>query len=138
MTTEITTRYNVTDEQIAAAHRFVDYSKHQVIFQVESASEVGVEYTVYYHQVLRHLVCNCKAGQVGTPCWHKRAACAAAAEFKVERNAMEEVAMAELQAEINAECCAYGAYTVVTDETSSSLDGVTFEVAPSGRMVPMR
>src|SRR5450759_3415491 len=132
-TTDIYTIYRVTAAMVALAHRFINESSNRVFFKVESASEVGTEYTVYYNRELKHLVCDCKAGQVGTPCWHKRAASASAAEYRAERNAIRDRDMAELQTAIDG-----GQYTVVTDETSSSLDGVKFEVAPSGRLVPMR
>ena len=132
---DILKKHNVTDEQVSMAHRIVNLNTHQVFYQVESQSEVGVEYTVYYHQVLKHLVCDCKAGQNGIPCWHKRAALAHSDEIRRERREQQERDMRELQAEIDAES---KAYTVQVDPTSSSLDGVKFEQGPSGKMVPMR
>jgi hypothetical protein len=91
---------------------------------------------VYFDQVLKHLVCNCKAGQEGIPCWHKRAAVAHADEVRRERREQDERDMAELQAEIDAEA---REYTVQVDETNSSLDGVKWEPAGKGRRpVPMR
>jgi len=144
MTTTIYTQFNVTEAQVSAAHRICDLAAHIIFYIVESATTPGVEYKVVYNRSLKALQClpftgePCKASVNGQGCWHKRAACAAAAEFKAERDVEEAIAMAELQAEIDAECCTSGAYTAVTDETSSSLDGVKFEVAPSGRLVPMR
>jgi hypothetical protein len=135
MTTTFTTTYRVSVEQIAAAHRIVDITNHQIFFVVESATSDS-EYKVIYNRSLKALQClpfhgpACKASENGRPCWHKRAAMAAAAEYKAERDAMEEVAMAELQAEIDTES---REYTVLVDPTSSSLDGVKFE-----RGCPMR
>ena len=139
--TTTTNRNQVTEAQLSACHRIEDLNKHQVFYQVESASEAGVEYVVYFDKVLKHLVCNCKAGQQGIPCWHKRAAVAHAEEIRRERIALQERDMAELAQEIINEARAHGdtaPYTVQVDETSSSLDGVKWEVAPSGHLVPMR
>ncbi len=138
MTTNFTTTYHVTEAQIAAAHRFINEQTHQVIFKVESQTTVGVEYTVFYNRVRKSLDCTCKAAGNGIGCWHRRAALAAAAEYRQEIRERNERDMIEFSKEITAECCTSGAYTVQVDPTSSSLDGVTFEVAPSGRLVPMR
>ena len=138
---DILKKHNVSDEQVSAAHRIVNLNNGRVFYQVESASEPGTEYTVYYDQVLKHLVCDCKAGQNGTPCWHRRAALAHSDEVRRERREQQERDMAELAQEIINEARAHAdtaPYTVQTDETSSSLDGVKWEVAPSGRLVPMR
>jgi hypothetical protein len=133
--TTTTYHYEVTEAQLDACHRIVNLNTHQVFYQVESATEAGVEYTVIYNPVLKHLTCTCKAGQNGIPCWHKRAALKAAEIYRQERKAEQERDMIELAAEIEAEA---REYTVQVDPTSSSLDGVKWEVAPSGRAVPMR
>lgn len=110
-TTTIATQFNVTEAQVSAAHRIVDLAAHQIFYVVESATSDS-EYKVIYNRSLKALQClpfsgpACKASENGTPCWHKRAAMAAAAEYKAERDAMEEVAMSELQAEIDAEVTA--------------------------------
>jgi hypothetical protein len=138
----IATRYSVTEAQMSMAHRIVDMAARQVFFQVESQTTAGVEYIVRYDRTHKALTCTCPAGNppIDTAtgllawaprnCWHKRAACAVAAEYKAE----QERLMAEFSDEIKASA----PYTVQTDETSSSLDGVKFETAPSGRLVPMR
>ena len=127
----IATRYHVTETQMSMAHRILDLNAGQVFFQVESQSEAGTEYTVRYNRTLKVLQCTCKAAQEGIGCWHKRAALAVTAEYKQE----QERLMHELSAEIKADTAPY---TVEVDPTSSSLDGVKWEVAPSGRAVPMR
>src|SRR5947209_7557682 len=97
----ITTKYQVTEEQISKAHRIEDYQKHQVIFKVEnSRGDVDaegnvIEYTVSWDRVHGCLTCTCPAGNPpivnGFPlyaprnCWHMRAAVAAAEEYQREQ-----------------------------------------------------
>jgi hypothetical protein len=144
--TQTTTRFEVKQEQLDRCHRIVDLNAKQVFYLVQSATTFGVEYKVRYDREHRALTCDCPAGnppiveETGllqyAPmfCWHKRAAIAAAAIFKAELKAkIEEQEAALREIEENPD-----AWTVQVDETSSSLDGVSFEVAPSGRSVPMR
>jgi hypothetical protein len=134
--TTTASKFNVTETQMSMAHRIVDLNVGQVFFQVESSKQDGTEYIVRYDRTHRVLTCTCPCGQEGfrhatNKCWHVRASLAAAQEYKQE----QERLMHELSAEIKADTAPY---TVQTDETSSSLDGVKFETAPSGRLVPMR
>jgi hypothetical protein len=142
MTTNITTRYEVTEAQLQATHRIEDLNKHQVFYHVESATEPHELYTVYYDRVHKVLTCTCKAGQngflhcaPGKYCWHVRASLRAAEEYRREQIERQEADMIELAQEIEQEA---REYTIVIDPTSSSLDRVKWEVAPSGRLVPMR
>jgi hypothetical protein len=133
----IATQFKVTESQMSMAHRVVDMAARRVFFVVESQTTPGVEYQVTYNRQLHALLCLpfnggpvCGASQNGIGCWHKRAACAVAAEYKAE----EERNMAELQAEIDAEA---REYTVQVSETSCSLDGQKWEMR-NGKNIPMR
>ena len=132
----IAKQFNVTETQMSMAHRVLDLNAGQVFFQVESSKQDGTEYIVRYDREHRVLTCTCPCGQEGfryapNKCWHVRASLAVTKEYQQE----QERLMDELSAEIKADTAPY---TVQTDETSSSLDGVKWEVAPSGRAVPMR
>jgi hypothetical protein len=92
---EIYTYYRVTSSQLDMAHRIVNDRTHQVYYQVESAQNTGDEYVVIFDRVHHCLTCTCKAGQNGIPCWHKRAALAHAAEYRLFQRAVEAVEEAE-------------------------------------------
>jgi hypothetical protein len=85
---------NVTPEQIGMAHK-VWGSDGKPFYLVENSKgevdEQGhiIEYTVkaIFKGGRWHLTCNCKAGQRGVTCWHKKAAVACSAE---EKTAMDE------------------------------------------------
>lgn len=88
-TTTLTSKYNVTEEQIDACHRVIDNNTHTVFYQVESQSNPGTYYKVLYNREHRVLQCTnfeggpiCPASAKGLPCWHKRAAVAAEEEYK--------------------------------------------------------
>ncbi|SRR6266567_7453538 len=133
---------NVTVEQLAATSRIEDITHRRIFYICESASEAGVEYKVIFNPVLQVLEClphtgtPCKASENGRTCWHKRAALRSAELRRLaqreEMNRELNAGMAEMAAEDKA------AYTVQVDQTSSSLDGLKWETAPSGRAVPMR
>jgi hypothetical protein len=114
----IAKQYRVTEEQISKAHRIVTLPVRTVFYQVESQSVEGVEYTVRYDHAHRSLTCTCPAGNPdldsnGFPlwiprgCWHLRAACAHAAEYRAMLIEEQERDMAELSAEIDAEARAH-------------------------------
>lgn len=85
---------NVTNEQIGACTKVFDAAGKPFYKVVNSKNECDadghlIEYSV---RAIRkagqwHITCDCKAGQVGRQCWHKRASVAAAAE---EKQAMHE------------------------------------------------
>lgn len=84
---EIATRFNVTQEQIDRAHRILDCQTGKVFYQVESQTDATQEpYEVRANAEYKRLTCTCKAGQRGIPCWHKRAASAAAFEYRQGEN----------------------------------------------------
>lgn len=93
---EIYSHFNVTFEQVDKAHRVINLNviPPQVYYQVESAHN-PIEYTVIFDRVHSCLTCTCKAGQNGIPCWHKRAALAHAAEYRLFQRAVEAVEEAE-------------------------------------------
>ena len=87
---------NVTPEQIGACTKVFDGAGipfYKVVNSKAECDEQGhlIEYSVkaIFKGGQWHLTCDCKAGQDGRLCWHKRAAMAAAAE---ERHAMAEQA----------------------------------------------
>jgi len=147
-TVELLAKYKVTESQLAACHRIEDHQLRQVWYAVESASKTGVEYKVIFDRKFGKLRCMpftgepCEASLEGTICWHMRAAACHAAEIRLQRIAEQERQMVELAKEIAQEArarCPYcGGHTEVIDPTSSSLDGVKWETAPSGRQVPMK
>ena len=127
-----TNHYQVTENQLDACSRIVDLNQQQVFYLVQSATTPGVEYKVIFDRKHRVITCDCKAGQEGSGCWHKRAALKAAENFKTDvqaRIAQQEHILREIESDEREMCL----------ETSSSLDGLYYEVCPaSGRMVPMR
>ena len=89
-TTTLTSKYNVTEEQIDACTRVIDNATNTVFYQVESQSNPGTYYKVVYNREHRVLQCTnfengpvCPASAKGLPCWHKRAALAAEEEYKL-------------------------------------------------------
>ncbi len=99
-TTEIAARFHVTEAQIDKASRVLDCQSGKVFYQVESQTVAGQVYEVRYNEQYKRLTCSCKAGQVGIPCWHKRAAMAAAFEYRQQENVQarkeaEEARLAE-------------------------------------------
>lgn len=84
MTTTATKTTIVTAEQLSACERIEDLNQGHAFYIVRSATDGLKEYKV--EAILRnghyHVTCTCPAGLCGRPCWHKRAAAAAAEEFK--------------------------------------------------------
>lgn len=91
---EICEKFNVTPEQLDKALRVLDCQSGKVFYQVKSQSTDEV-YEVRFNEEFKRLTCNCKAGRVGVPCWHKRAAMASAREYLQE----QRIAAAREQAE---------------------------------------
>jgi hypothetical protein len=150
---------NVSEEMLSRATRVLDFQARQVFYLVEnSRGEVNDQGEVICYQVRynkdRHILqCRahnglaCKASEFGMTCQHMRIAVKSAELFKAElkaRAAEQERLMRAFSLEIESDSrelildsCA--PYTVEVDQTSSSLDAITrWEMAPSGRMVPMR
>lgn len=96
--------YRVTNAQVCKAHRIVNVNilPYRVYYLVESSQDDGTEYKVFFNHDLKHLVCDCKAGQNGVPCWHRRAAQAEAAITRLTRRLIEAREQAEAQAEQDA------------------------------------
>ena len=144
-TVELLAKYKVTESQLARCHRIEDHQLKQVWYAVESATREGVEYKVIFDRKFGKLRCMpftgepCEASLEGTICWHMRAAACHAAEIRLQRIAEQERQMVELAKEMAAEAraCPYCGHSEVVDPTSSSLDGVKFEVV-NGRPCPMR
>jgi hypothetical protein len=133
----------ITVAQLDACSRLIDLNRRTVFYLVESASEPGTEYRVQYNPVLKALEClphtgkACQASEHGCTCWHKRAALKSAELRRIAQRAEMNRELAAGMAEMAAEDKA--AYTVQVDPTSSSLDGIRWEICPaSGRAVPMR
>jgi hypothetical protein len=145
--TEMTTTNNnnqVTEAQLNATHRVVDLTNKCVFFLVENSrglvNDEGeiIEYKVKYdrnHHIIRCLPFNgpaCPASEKGLTCWHMKAARQAAENFKAELKLKieeQEKTLREIESDDRA----------MWLETSSSLDGLYYEVCPaSGRVVPMR
>lgn len=79
---------NVTREQIEKCFRFTDEQTGEVCYKVQSQT-TDDEYTVKAIRVNGrfHLTCNCKSGQNGGRCWHRRAAIAHSMEHKALKSA---------------------------------------------------
>lgn len=86
MTVTTTANKIVTAEQIARCERIEDLTQGHAFYIVRSATDELKEYKV--EAILKnghyHITCTCPAGLHGRPCWHKRAAAAAAEEFKAD------------------------------------------------------
>jgi hypothetical protein len=94
----ICTKYNITPKQFDKAMRIIDCNRNKVFYQVESQSDPTIEpYHVEWNEQFHCLSCNCKAGQEGIPCWHKRAALAAEEHYnqQVRRERQAEQAAVE-------------------------------------------
>ncbi len=89
MATTNITRNQVTEDMLSKCHRIVD-GNGEVFYQVESRTEAGKEYEVRYNRELKAIICNCKASEEGTTCWHKRAAVGHAQAYKAEQKAIAE------------------------------------------------
>lgn len=108
MTISTATTTEVTEEQIARCHRFVDESTKLPFYLVQSERDELVEYKV---ATIRkngqwYITCTCPAGLRGVPCKHRRWAAAAAAEYKEMIKAA-----AQAQARIDAENARQALYT---------------------------
>lgn len=93
---ELLEQFNVTASQLDRTTRLIDTSTGAIYYKVASQTSEGVEYEVrapYPHK----LTCTCPAGNpprdkfgmpLGPilPCWHKRAARAAAYEYRQQEN----------------------------------------------------
>lgn len=103
---EICQKFNVTAEEIDRASRVIDCADGSIFYQVTSRSG-GDDHIVRYNKEFQVLTCTCKAGQNGVKCWARRAAQAAAFEYRQnERVAMakeEEAARAASHKRIQAE-----------------------------------
>ena len=110
MVSTITVNYQtVTPAMIGAAHKVFGPDNKPFYMVENSKGRVDgegniIEYTVkaIFRQNKWRVTCNCKAGNEGRMCWHKRAAMAAAAEEKAamaEQVALNEAAKAAEQAE---------------------------------------
>jgi hypothetical protein len=142
---EILNKYRVSQEQVAACTRHVDEQAHQVFYTVTNSrllvNEQGepLQYKVVFDRNFGKVRCLpfngswCPAAAEGSTCWHLRSALAHAAEYRAQHIESQARQMDELSREQQAEA----AYTVQVDETSSSLDGVTF-IQRDGHSVPMR
>lgn len=84
MTVTTTANKIVTAEQVARCERIQDLTQGHAFYIVRSQTDERKEYKV--EAILKngryHVTCTCPAGLTGCPCWHKRAAAAAAEEFK--------------------------------------------------------
>jgi len=120
--TEICQRFNVTPEQLAKADRVIDLKTGKVFYQVSSQTDLTKEpYEVRYNSLFKRLTCTCPAGnppineRTGEPlyaprnCWHKRAASAAAFEYRQQENiqARKEAEEAARKAEEESQARAY-------------------------------
>lgn len=116
---EICEKFNVTETQIDKASRVLDLQSGKVFYQVESQTTDDIPpYEVRYNSEFKRLTCNCKAGQAGVPCWHKRAACAAAFEYRQQEN---------LQARKEAEAAKLASYKALEqarDESRAAVAGL--------------
>lgn len=114
---EICQKFNVTETQIDKASRVLDLQSGKVFYQVESQTTDEI-YEVRYNSEFKRLTCNCKAGQVGVPCWHKRAAAAAAFEYRQQENlaARKEAEAAKL--------ASYKALEQARDESRAAVAGL--------------
>jgi hypothetical protein len=67
----------ISEEYINKAHR-IENADGSVFYLVESATDPDVEYKVerIKREGRKYYTCQCKAGQAGRDCWHKRAAVA--------------------------------------------------------------
>ena len=72
----INEQFNLTDEQIDAATRFINLATRTVLYIVKSASLVGKEYRVIWNKDFGRFACECKASSHGMCCWHVRSALA--------------------------------------------------------------
>src|SRR5260221_18941 len=70
-------KYNVTPAQLDKASRQIDMSNGAIFYQVSSQTTDEI-YEVRHNG--HNFTCTCKAGKVGVPCWHIRAAIASACE----------------------------------------------------------
>ena len=90
----------VTAKQIAHCERIEDLTQGHAFYIVRSATDELKEYKV--EAILKdghyRITCTCPAGLHGRACWHKRAAAAAAEEFKAALKAK-----AQAQAKIDAQ-----------------------------------
>lgn len=111
---EICQRFNVTPEEIDKANRIIDMSTGEVFYQVESRSG-GETHEVRYNRKFKRLTCTCEAGRVGIPCWAKRAAMAAALEYKQG----QRIAAAKEQAEQERELAAQRGRAAKAEERAS-------------------
>lgn len=142
----------VTFEQLDRCHRIIDLNKKEVFYQVESESDSLVEYEVRY--VKGHgFTCTCAAGQEGFAhcfrlgvCKHCVWSVAHSREFHtneikeqgnltalINQGVSRDDATAMAYAELPVEC---EQFTVVVSETSSSLDGMKWEIR-NGVSIPM-
>ena len=120
---EICTRFNVTTELLDKASRVLDCVSGKVFYQVKSQTTDDI-YEVRWNSEFKRLTCNCKAGMVGIPCWHKRAAMAAS---RLDLQA-ERIANAREQAEQERELAAKREAQYYTDEASGKWTQVDAEI----------
>jgi hypothetical protein len=95
----ICAKYNIAPEQFDKAMRIIDCNRNKVFYQVESQSDPTIEpYHVEWNDQFHCFSCNCKAGQEGIPCWHKRAALAAEEHYKQQVRRERQVEQAAVEA----------------------------------------
>ena len=91
----ICSKYRISQEQFDKATYCI--TNGQGYYVVESQSEAGKEYQVRYNRQYNALSCTCKAGEHGTPCWHKRAALANQEHYKATQAARRQSEQAEVE-----------------------------------------
>jgi hypothetical protein len=94
----VTTKYNVTIEQIDRASKIIDGRDNSVYFQVDSQTTPGTSYNVRFNRQFGKLTCTCPAGEKGINCWHKRAALAANELEKATANLRRKTEQAAVEA----------------------------------------
>jgi SWIM zinc finger len=94
----VTTKYNVTIEQIDRATKIIDCNTNTVYFQVDSQTTPGTAYNARFNPQYGKLTCTCPAGEKGINCWHKRAALAANELEKVTTNLRRKAEQAAIEA----------------------------------------
>lgn len=90
--------YQVTETQVDACERVIDLEKHEVFYQVKSATTPDAVYEVRYHKAYGKLSCTCPAGLWYTTCWHRRAAIVSERLYKEAKQAEREAAKREAAA----------------------------------------
>ena len=102
----ITEKYQVTQEHIDACERVIDETHNQIFYIVASTSNPGTHYKVFFNRQFGVIQCSpfdgeaCPASVKGLPCWHKRAALAADAEYKALKRAERQAEQRQIEATV--------------------------------------